>query len=90
MKTFKEFLNEMTVYTAGYEESQFGGFRAQVRNRSGKVSFLGDTAYKTPEAAKGEAEVYIDAYVTSSGNDRMVTGAVAQYRKQNKDDLYKR
>ena len=89
MKTFREFLSEMSVYTAGYEESQFGGFRAQARNRSGKVSYLGSTTYKTPEAAKGEAEVYIDAYVTSGGSDRIAAGAVSQYQKQNKNDIYK-
>ena len=86
MKTFKEFVNEAkrSDFTTGYEESQFGGYRAEVRDRSGKIAYLGQTAYKTPEAAEGEAEVYIDTYVASGGNDRKVSGAVSQYQKQNK------
>lgn len=61
-----------------------------VRNQSGKVSYLGSTAYKTPEAAKDEAEVYINAYVAHKGNDRKVTDTASQYQKQNKDGVYKR
>lgn len=75
-------------YEATHEKSQFGGYRAKLVNRkTGKDSYLGGTAYKKPEHAKGEAETYRKHYSVGSG--KVTPGAnyrhdraVSDYRKK--------
>lgn len=79
-------------YKAGHEKSQFkDGYRATLTHKkTGKVSYVGGTAYKSKEHAEGEAEVYRKHYSVGSGkatpganyrHDR----AVSDYRKKAKE-----
>lgn len=67
------------------------GHRAVMKNKDGKVSYMGGTSYKKPEHAKGEAQAYHDAYFNSpaiKNNDRGAERAVADYRKKNKQHMH--
>ena len=89
MKSFKGFIQEAidpTKYVTGSEKSQFGGYRAKLTNAQGKVSYLGSTAYKTPEAAEGEAKAYLDGY--SKLNDRTAVRMAKEYASKNKNHLF--
>ncbi len=84
-------INEETGYKVSSEKSQFGGHRAHLVNPEGKTSYLGNTAYKTPKHAKGEAQVYHDTYFHTTGikaNDYGASKAVAAYRAKNKEHIY--
>jgi hypothetical protein len=77
-------------FKASSEKSKSGGYRAKMINPQGKVSYLGGTSYKTPAAAKGEADAYMKAYFghpSLKANDRGADRAVHQYRQSNKDKL---
>ena len=75
-------------YTAGSEKSQFGGHRAQLKNKEGKTSYLGAKAYKKPEHAAGEAQAYHDHYFKGrGGNERAADKAVSDYRNKNKKHM---
>lgn len=76
-------------YTAGSEKSQFGGHRAQLKNKEGKTSYLGAKAYKKPEHAAGEAQAYHDHYFKGmGGNERAADKAVSDYRNKNKKHMH--
>ena len=76
-------------YSAEAEKSQFGGYRAHLKNPQGKTSYLGSTAYIKPEHAKGEAQAYHDAYFGGpmKANERGAERAVAAYRAKHKQHV---
>jgi hypothetical protein len=45
------------------EESQFGGFRAKVVDKNGKIFFLSSISHPTKEEAKSQAEDYLKKYI---------------------------
>lgn len=76
-------------YKASSEKSRFGGYRAKLLNPQGKVSYLGSTGWKTPEAAEGEAEAYRKGYFDTQihANERMANKMTADYKQKNKDKI---
>jgi len=84
--------NANVDYKASSEKSKFGGYRAKLINPEGKVSYLGDTVYKTAKAAEGEAAAYRDGYFDGHGrtSDRQANRSVHTYKQKNKKDLYKK
>ena len=74
-----------------HEKSPFGGYRAHIRNTKHKSpTYLGQTTWKTPEAAKGEAEAYHKAYFRSGemANERSAHKAVKNYITQNRSAVH--
>lgn len=77
-------------YEASHEKSQFGGHRAVVKHKAtGREIYVGGTAYKKPEHAKGEAETYRTHYNASGkshpGANYRHDRAVSDYRKKAKE-----
>lgn len=78
-------------YEASHEKSQFGGHRAVVKHKAtGREIYVGGTAYKSAEHAKGEAEVYRKHYSAGSGTSHPGANyrhdrAVSDYRKKAKE-----
>ena len=78
-------------YEASHEKSQFGGHRAVLKHKkTGREVYVGGTAYKSAEHAKGEAEAYRTHYNVGSG--KVTPGAnyrhdraVSDYRKKAKE-----
>ena len=89
---YKNRAESLTVkedYTAGSEKSQFGGHRAQLKNKEGKTSYLGGKSYKKPKHAAGEAQAYHDHYFKGlGGNERAANKAVSDYRNKNKKHMH--
>lgn len=78
-------------YEASHEKSQFGGHRAVVKHKAtGREIYVGGTAYKSAEHAKGEAEAYRTHYSVGSGKAQPGANyrhdrAVSDYRKKAKE-----
>jgi hypothetical protein len=87
MKSFNE------SYEATSEKSHLGGgHRAHLKNPRGTTSYLGSVTYKNPDHAKGEAQVYHDAYFDTagrSGSENRASKAVWAYRAKNKKHIHK-
>lgn len=78
-------------YESSHEKSQFGGHRAVVKHKAtGREIYVGGTAYKSAEHAKGEAEAYRKHYSAGSGKAQPGANyrhdrAVSDYRKKAKE-----
>ena len=89
-KDIKESLDE-AFYKAGSEKSKLdSGYRSHLKDDEGKTAYIGNVSYKKADTAKGEAEVYGDAYYKTagkSGNERAADKAIAKYRQAHKKDI---
>ena len=78
-------------YKAGSEKSKLdSGYRSHLKNDEGKTAYIGNVSYKKADTAKGEAEVYGDAYYRTagkSGNERAADKAIIKYRQAHKKDI---
>ena len=83
-------LNE-AFYKAGSEKSKLdSGYRSHLKDDEGKTAYIGNVSYKKADTAKGEAEVYGDAYYKTagkSGNERAADKAIAKYRQKHSSDI---
>ena len=89
-KDIKESLDE-AFYKAGSEKSKLdSGYRSHLKDDEGKTAYIGNVSYKKADTAKGEAEVYGDAYYKTagkSGNERAADKAIAKYRQKHSSDI---
>ena len=89
-KDIKESLDE-AFYKAGSEKSKLdSGYRSHLKDDEGKTAYIGNVSYKKADTAKGEAEVYGDAYYKTagkSGNERAADKAIVKYRQAHKKDI---
>ena len=78
-------------YKAGSEKSKLdSGYRSHLKDDEGKTAYIGNVSYKKADTAKGEAEVYGDAYYKTagkSGNERAADKAIAKYRQKHSSDI---
>ena len=78
-------------YKAGSEKSKLdSGYRSHLKDDEGKTAYIGNVSYKKADTAKGEAEVYGDAYYKTagkSGNERAADKAIVKYRQAHKKDI---
>lgn len=77
-------------YTHTHEPTKNGGYRAVLKNKEGKISYMGGTTYKTKSAAHGEAKAYHNRYWGTPGmktNEKGAENAVAAYRSKNKHHI---
>lgn len=76
-------------YTATFEKSSFGGYRAKVVRKSASSKeapmYLGSSGYKTIELATGEAQEYMNGYYQAGPDkaDRLVSA----YRQRNQNNI---
>ena len=76
-------------YSSHADKSMRGGYRAKLVGPKGVV-YLGSKAYKTPKAAKGEADAYHDGYFNTpskKNNDKAAMNRVRDYRTKHANKM---
>ena len=90
MKKFKELRERIDPeeYVVGSEKSQFGGHRAEVKNKkTGKVMYLGSVGWKSPKDAEAHAQAYLDGY--ARGGDRGAQNKSSDFINKNGSKVVK-